>query len=453
MSYRQNPERRGGCLDTLVQQNSRFGSGIACAPQEFQTEPTRRMNRNRGRSRLAFTLVELLVVIAIIGILIALLLPAVQAAREAARRAQCSNNLKQIGLAFNSYYSANKHFPDAGIPGTIWDGGINKTDLGSTNLKALGMNFFAWPFQCLPYIEETALYQAAMDAADINMPLKGTGDYLTSARINSFQCPTRGDRGSVPDGIGRVYQMLDYAGVSQNWISAENYSGFSSAGTGRGGGPPAGIAVLKGESHGLVAPYGMLMFPGPTGSGNGYLVQPLPPVTVGRVSDGTSKTIAVLEKAIWNKFYQPHANGNDWDWSEIRGWACCLNWSTMRMIALPVNSSLKGYTTPNLYHTMAPADGGGDGSKFAPADDADDSIRLAVQASPGNGSSYQIPSGGGVSINVGCAQNGPGGPHSGTMLSVFGDGSTHVLRISIDQTVLFELGYRDDGQTVDPSSY
>ena len=102
--------------------------------------------RERGTRR-AFTLVELLVVIAIIGILIALLLPAVQAAREAARRSQCTNNMKQQGLAFQNFHDIRGAFPNGGA-GTSW---------WATPYTAETWGHSQW-VSLLPYMEQSAMY-------------------------------------------------------------------------------------------------------------------------------------------------------------------------------------------------------------------------------------------------------------------------------------------------------
>lgn len=96
--------------------------------------------------RKAFTLVELLVVIAVIGILIALLLPAVQAAREAARRSQCSNNLKQIGLAMHMYHDVWQTLP----PGWLAVDGMNRP-------YVQGETGWGWAARILPHIEQLGL--------------------------------------------------------------------------------------------------------------------------------------------------------------------------------------------------------------------------------------------------------------------------------------------------------
>ncbi len=116
--------------------------------------------------RSAFTLVELLVVIAIIGILIALLLPAVQAAREAARRSQCTNNLKQIGLALHNYESSNKRLP----PGYI------TTSKTSTHPPLL------------PYFEQSAAYDLFDFKVDLNSA--AVNQAAREQKLVGLQCPS-----------------------------------------------------------------------------------------------------------------------------------------------------------------------------------------------------------------------------------------------------------------------
>jgi prepilin-type N-terminal cleavage/methylation domain-containing protein/prepilin-type processing-associated H-X9-DG protein len=98
------------------------------------------------RKASGFTLIELLVVIAIIGVLIALLLPAVQAAREAARRSQCTNNLKQLGLAVHNYEGQNKVLP-------------LQTMYPANQLESWGWSY-GWPLALLPNLEQNPMYNA-----------------------------------------------------------------------------------------------------------------------------------------------------------------------------------------------------------------------------------------------------------------------------------------------------
>ncbi len=132
----------------------------------------------RIRNRRGFTLIELLVVIAIIAVLIALLLPAVQAAREAARRAQCTNNLKQIGLAVMNYESSNGSFP----------------------YGAMAVTFGTWYHSILNYVEGSNLQNAYNFTGSACNPTYSYGSVynitVSSTRVNSFSCPS--DQNDAP---------------------------------------------------------------------------------------------------------------------------------------------------------------------------------------------------------------------------------------------------------------
>ncbi|TWT65321.1 DUF1559 domain-containing protein [Allorhodopirellula solitaria] len=167
-----------------------------------------------------FTLVELLVVIAIIGVLVGLLLPAVQAAREAARRMSCSNNFKQIGLAFHNYQSAYNQLPAHGggtsrLPGSHWDSTFTPTASGGGNNLVLLSTLVG----ITPFIEQQALWEQIsnpfqVDSGAFYAPMGPTpwmqladhaanGEYtpwLTT--LSAFRCPS--DPGTGLPGHGRT---------------------------------------------------------------------------------------------------------------------------------------------------------------------------------------------------------------------------------------------------------
>lgn len=223
----------------------------------------------------AFTLVELLVVITIIGILIALLLPAVQAAREAARRTQCTNNLKQIGLACLTHEQAFGFFPTAG-----WSAAEKgyftaaDPDLGVTETQPGG-----WTFNILPYIEQQSLH-------DMGMGQSSTAKASLFAQreqtpIGGMICPSR----RVPGVLRPMYQGRypvnctefkvaakgDYAGNA-----GDNYSPEAAA-------TNTGVFYHKSITH------------------------------VADVSDGLSNTYLVGEKYLAPDYYETGEDGGDDD--------------------------------------------------------------------------------------------------------------------------------------------
>lgn len=166
-----------------------------------------------------FTLVELLVVIAIIGVLIALLLPAVQAAREAARRIDCSNRMKQIGLAVHNYHDVNRVFP----------AGTSSTDAatftsGWCSNGSSQTSRAPWTVSILPFMEQGNLYdQFSLDerfTSSSNVPGVTVNDNLFRTSNDAYMCPS--DPSSKP---GNNY--LSYMGVQGGGASphCSNQSG------------------------------------------------------------------------------------------------------------------------------------------------------------------------------------------------------------------------------------
>jgi prepilin-type N-terminal cleavage/methylation domain-containing protein len=171
-----------------------------------------------------FTLVELLVVIAIIGILVALLLPAIQAAREAARRTQCSNNLKQIGVAMHNYHDTFKILP----PGFTNDYGLAKNyrSQAYSHHGGLGRYYasWAWSAYIAPFMELSAQHEIL----DVNGTwgaqslLRPESQEVVSSPVAAFRCPSDTERDL--NRAGGEYRPADTNGT-RYYVATSNYAG------------------------------------------------------------------------------------------------------------------------------------------------------------------------------------------------------------------------------------
>ena len=201
------------------------------------------------RSRMGFTLIELLVVIAIIAILIGLLLPAVQKVREAAARMTCSNNLKQLGLAVHGYADARQ----GNLPPL------------STNTAGFGSRSFH--FELLPYIEQSAIY---------TLGATGGSTAVSTQVVKTFLCPS--DSGSHQSGL-----TVAHPNAVRNGWGATNYAanhflfGRYTGSINNTGGIAGTLAVT------YVAE-------------NGLNVCPATGLTMATITDGTSNTVALVER-------------------------------------------------------------------------------------------------------------------------------------------------------------
>jgi len=247
----------------------------------------------RDQSTAAFTLVELLVVITIIGILIALLLPAVQAAREAARRAQCSNNLKQAGLAMLQHEEMYKFLPSGGW-GTLW---VGDPDRGSGKEQPAG-----WIFAILPYIEQLDLYQLGSDGDPENWTptqLAGSTQRIQTP-LSAMICPTR--RTPVTFGTGWFGGSVQFYGANPVNVCARGDYAACAGDIPEGQywyGPPDLATAASWTRNNS--------WPNVAGTATGICYM-RSEVTIAMVTDGVSNTYMLGEKYLVPDNYY---NGND----------------------------------------------------------------------------------------------------------------------------------------------
>ncbi len=224
---------------------------------------------SRMRSRAGFTLIELLVVIAIIAVLIALLLPAVQSAREAARRSQCTNNLKQMGLATMTFESANSNFP----PGV---GPYPTTSNGGARASVVA--------QILPYMEQASMYGAFNFGFNLNLTGPGTvNDTAQTQLVSSFICPSDPSSARLLSGTSQLGYNNYFASLGNTASQQVGTATYQESNT-------ANLGIFNfsynGEPHYTNPPTNTIVNPRYLGAN---------PTTIAQITDGTSNTACYAE--------------------------------------------------------------------------------------------------------------------------------------------------------------
>jgi prepilin-type N-terminal cleavage/methylation domain-containing protein/prepilin-type processing-associated H-X9-DG protein len=366
-----------------------------------------------------FTLIELLVVIAIIAVLIALLLPAVQAAREAARRAQCTNNLKQLGLAVQNYISEQNVFPPL----------LESWNLSGVAGPQVGLDWpMNWAVALLPFIEQGALYNSVNYSAGAEDPPNLVT--VTETKVAALVCPSESFK------VG-PWVFTSWANYRANFGGPAPIASFSGA-----------FVVFTPSSLGTSGP----AIPTSSPNWGSFGME--------AVTDGTSNTAALSEKLMGTAGF-----GNETGTPTITPSQQDLALRGMFLSTLSVTADSGGAAMALSFYqscqsipgtqTLIPISGAWcgavwDGSHFGTLNyNSYDHWNTPNQFSCAAANSYG--GGGGVgSYNdaITATSHHPGGVNVG-----FCDGSVHFIKNSISAPTWWGMGSRNLGEVIDSSAY